>query len=201
VLALALPFWLLRAKAPAHNARAPKSAVPNKAIINDASIIALNVVLAASIYGVAVYGSFATWLPSFLVSHFDAIPSFESAHNALWFTLGLRAIALGWSAHVFLFAPSTAARPNLADVKQAGFNPETATLGETFVHNVWGWSMRTKVLLKRLSVLLAMQGANSWLRTFVTIEGAESTGAAGWAAMWVVASAIVGGVFGWVGDV
>ncbi len=200
-LALALPFRLLRPKAPAHNAAAPTSAVPNKSIIQDASVKALNIVLAASIYGVAVYTSLTTWLPSFLIAHFDGLRSFDAAHTAFFPWLVLAAIPLGWSARLFLFDPSTAARPSLRDAKTAAFNPETATLGETFVHNIWGWSVRTKILLKRMAVLLVMQGANSWLRTFVTIEGAESAGAAGWAALWVAASAIVGTAYEWVGDV
>ncbi|KAF2102166.1 hypothetical protein NA57DRAFT_73599 [Rhizodiscina lignyota] len=201
VLALALPFQLLRPKAPAHNAAAPKSAVPNKDIINDVSIITLNIVLAAGIYAVTVYGSYSTWLPAFLASHFDGLRSFEIAHTTVLPSLIACAIPLGWSARTFLFDPSTAAQPNLGDIKKTAFNPETASLGETFVHNVWGWSFRTKVLLRRVGVLLAMQGANCWMRTFVTIDGAESAGAAGWAALWVAASAIVGIVYGWVGDV
>lgn len=200
-LALALPFRLLRPKAPAHNSAAPSSAVQNKNIINDISILALNIVLAASIYTVITCLAFVTFLPAFLAGHFDGIRSFDVAHAAYIPALLPYAIPAGWSARTFLFDPSTAARPNLGDIRQSGFNPETATLAETFAHNVWGWSLRTKVLLKRMGVLLAMQGVNSWLRTFVTIEGADSIGAAGWGSLWVASSVVVGLAFGWVGDV
>lgn len=201
IIALAAPFRLLRPKAPAHNAAAPASAVPNKSVINDSSIRALTTLLPAAIYGVVIYGSFALWLTAFLAPRFTGLKTFENAHNVVLPALITYAIPLGWSARTFLFSPSTAARPNLANIRQAGFNPETATLGETFAHNIWGWNLRTKVLIKRTAILMLMQGLNCWLRIFVTVEGSEGIGAAGWAAMWITATALVGFSYQWAADI
>ncbi|KAI9744682.1 MAG: hypothetical protein M4579_007687, partial [Chaenotheca gracillima] len=105
-----------------------------------------------------------------------------------------------YAAKEFIFVPATAARTDLGDALASAFNPETATLLETLRHNFWGFPKRTKVIITRTATLIAVSGLNTWMQTFVTVEGVESAGAVGWTGMWVVAEALTGFALWWIGD-
>ncbi len=105
------------------------------------------------------------------------------------------------AAKSFIFTPAASAAPSSADAKNTAFNPETATLGETFWHNAWGTSTRTKVVIKRTATLMLVTGVNTFVQTFVTIEGVEAAGAATYSAVWVAAALFTGTTLGLVGDV
>ncbi len=184
-----------------HSLHAPKGSVANRSIINDIPVRALTTLLAAGIYGVLVYGSYSTWLPVHLVVYFDGLRDISTAHTAALPFLIASFIPVGYAAREFLFAPATGARLNLGDIRARAFNPATATLGETVMYNLWGYSKRTRELIKRTATLVAVSGFNTWLQTFVTVEGVESYGAAGWAAVWAGAAALTGLMYAWVGDV
>jgi hypothetical protein len=200
VLSAALPFYLLRRRLPVH-ALHSRTTVNNQVVVTNWQIFALTTALGAVVYSVVVYASFITWLPVHLVTYFDNIRSLEAAHSAQLPALVLTFVPLGWAASTFLFAPSTAAQMTLADARAASFNPETASLGKTIEHNVWGWNKGTKVAISRVAVLASMIGLSTSIRVWGTIEGSEGVGAAGWASVWVVASVINGAVLRWVGNV
>ena len=102
---------------------------------------------------------------------------------------------------MFLFTPATAAKADKHDKKTATFNPTTATLGETVVYNLWGYSHRTRTLIKRTATLVVVGGAHTVLQTYGSLEGAELLGAVGWSSVWGLAAALTGAAFVWVGDV
>lgn len=200
-LATYIPFRLLRPLSPAHNPEAPKGAVSNRSVINDWEVSVYNSFLAAGIYGLTVYGSFGTWLPVYLVTHFDGLRDISAAHNARLPFLIASFIPIGIAAKSFLFTPATGAKRDLGDIKRTAFNPETATLVETVEYNVWGYSKRTRTMIQRTATLATVVFLTSWLKVAQTVEGAESSGAAGWAGVWATAAMLTGTAFWWVGHV
>jgi hypothetical protein len=198
-----LPFRLLRPLSPAHSAshsRQPSANVPNKEILASTSIQAYATILAAGIYAVTIYVACVSYLPVYLVTFFSNIPTITAAHSATPISLFPITILLGLAAESFIFAPALAAVPSLADAKKAPFNLGTATLGETFWYNVWGYSTETKVTIQRTVTLMLVSGINTFLRT-LTIEGVEARGAIGYSAVWVVASGLAGTALGIVGAI
>ena len=136
-----------------------------------------------------------------LVIYFDGLRDISAAHSAALPYLIASSLPIGYAAREFIFTPATGARPDLGDIRAKAFNPETATLMETVRYNVWGFSKRTRTLVKRTATLVAVAGAHAWLQVYVTIEGAEGYGAAGWAGVWATAAALTGAAFWWVADV
>jgi len=184
-----------------HTAEAPKGAVSNRSIINDWEVSVYNSLLAAGIYGLVVYGSFVTWLPVYLVTHFNGIRDISATHEASLPLLMASFIPIGIAAKSFLFTPATGAARNLNDIKTVAFNPQTATLWETIWYNVWGYSKRTRIMIKRTATLAIFCFLNTWLQVAATVEGAELLGAIGWASVWATAAILTGTVFWWVGHV
>ncbi|KAL8719220.1 MAG: hypothetical protein Q9225_003747 [Loekoesia sp. 1 TL-2023] len=201
VLSTYLPFTLLRDSSPIHQSDVPKSQVANRSILNDLPIKLYTSVLAAAVYGLVVYGSFRGWLPEYLIVHFEGLKDLSGAHEAALPFVTAGFIASGYAAQSFLFMPALGAKPDAHDLKMAEFDPETATLGQTIWYNVWGYSKRSRTLIKRTATLALASAMQTGLRTYITVEGVELAGAAGWAAMWAAAAMLVGGVFWWVGDV
>ena len=196
-----IPFYLLRISSSIHSIQTPKGVAANRSVINDFGIQASTSLLAASIYGVVVISSFGTWLPVYLVTHFDGIRDISAAHSTNFPYLVGCLVPVGFAAKVFLFTPATAAKPDALDKKTAAFDPETATLGETVLYNVWGFSKRSRIMIARTATLVAVSGLHTWLQTYVAVEGAEGLGAAGWSSVWSLAAALTGTVFWWIGDV
>ena len=201
ILSAYIPFSLLRNVSATHLSEAPKSAVSNRSIINDLSTRIYTSLLAAGIYSVVVVGSFSTWLPVYLVVHFDGIKDVSAAHSAALPFLILSFLPIGYAAREFLFTAATGAKPDAHDRKTAAFNSETATLFETIKYNLWGHSKRTRTLIKRTATLVFVSALHTWLQTYVAIEGAEGYGAAGWSGVWALAAAVTGAAYWWVGDV
>ncbi|KAI9822007.1 MAG: hypothetical protein M1832_003179 [Thelocarpon impressellum] len=201
IVATYVPFRLLRPLLPVHGSAAAKSTVPNRSIIDDLAIRALTTLLAASIYGTVLFASYNSWLPVHLITSFDGLRDMSAAHVSALPLLIATCLPIGYAAKEFIFTSSTGARTDSADIGAASFNPATATLAETLYHNLWGFSSRTKQVIVRTTTLVFVTSLNTWLQTFVTVEGAESYGAAGYAALWATASALTGFALLWVGDV
>jgi hypothetical protein len=183
-----VPFRLLRPLSPAHAASARYGNVPNRNIVTDFSVQTYTTLLAASIYSVTLYGAYASYLPVYLVTYFDNIPSVVAAHAATPITLLPLTLALGLAAKSFIFTPAAAASSTPA----VPLDTEGATLSETFWYNVWGYSKRTRVVVTRTAALMFVSGVNTFVQTFVTLEGVEATGAVGYSAVWVLASGLTG---------
>ncbi|KAM3068738.1 hypothetical protein ACMFMG_010914 [Clarireedia jacksonii] len=191
-----IPFRLLRRLSPAH-AAAPS--VPNRDIVNDLPVQVITTLLAASIYSVTLYSAYLSYLPLYLVTYFNNIPTIVAAHSSTPTTLFPVTLLLGLATRSFIFTPATTTNP--ADSKPVPFDPESATLGETIWWNVWGWSKKTKIVIKRTATLMLVTGVNTFVQTYVTVEGVEAIGALAYSAVWVVAAVICGGALGAVGAV
>ncbi|KUJ20958.1 uncharacterized protein LY89DRAFT_638684 [Mollisia scopiformis] len=198
-----IPFRLLRPLSLAHSAStSPNSVkVPNNDIITSTSIQAYTSILAASIYSVVLYTAYSSYLPVYLVTYFFDIKTIAAAHTATPITLFPVNLLLGLAAKSFIFTPATASAPSVADAKLAAFNPATATFPETLRYNLWGYQTRTKVTIKRTATLMLIVGMNTFVQTFVTIEGVEAVGAIAYSGIWVIGAAITGAAFGLVGAV
>lgn len=201
MLSVYIPLYFLRQSSVTHDAKAPKSAVSNRSVINDLRVQCYTSILAAGIYGVVLYLSLASWLPLYLVTHFDGVRSLQGAHEAAYPFVVLGVIPLGFAAKAFIFTPAMGVKPDSHDAKNAAFNPQTATFWETVKYNVWGHSKRTRTLIQRTTTLIAFTGLYNWLQTYFVVEGAEFFGAAGWSGVWASAASLTGIVFWWVGDV
>jgi len=198
-----IPFRLLRPLSLAHSASTSSNSVtvPNNDIVTSASIQAYTTILAASIYAVTLYTAYSSYLPVYLVTYFSEIKTVAAAHSSTPITLFPLTLLLGLASKSFIFTPAAASAPSLADAKSSAFNPATATLTETFWRNVWGFDVRTKIIVKRTATLMLIVGTNTFVQTFITIEGVEAIGAFAYSGVWVISAAITGGAFGLVGAV
>ena len=234
VVTTALPFRLLRSRTSTHSTppttgsssrgSGAAAAVTNRAVVHDRTVRLCTWLLATCIYSTVVLLSSRTWLPSFLVVHFDGLRSLARLHASEIPRLLLFMSPLGWAMQDFVFTAVTTAVPTGKDGRagsapttsstimassssstdMSSFDPASATLSETFWYNVFFWRRwdgRTKVLLERMVTVVAVAAVNTSAQTFNTLEGADISGAVGWAGMWAVANVVVSFVFGWVGDV
>ncbi len=200
-LAAYVPFYSLKVSSSIHSIKTPKGVAANRSVINDVYVQVYTSLLAAGIYTVVVFGSYGLWLPVFLETHFDGLRDISAAHSQNFPWLILSFLPTGFAAKVFLFTPAIAAKADKYDKKMAAFNPETATLGETLVYNLWGYSHRARTLIKRTATLLAVGAAHTIIQTYGSLEGAEFLGAAGWSSVWGLAATLTCVAFLWVGDV
>lgn len=208
VIAVALPFRLLGYRNHPHDTSEPKTA--NQTVAQDWSINGLVSLLGASVFSITVYSGFYTWLPSYLIVHFNGLRSLEYAHNSSLPLIVVLFFPIGAAVSQFLFVPAvgSAGNPGLTDLALrpdlAPFNAETATFTQTLAYNVGygttGLSKRAEVLAKRTAVLIACTSGNTFVRVLFALEGTEMTGAAGWAALWGSASALTGLAFALVAN-
>ena len=201
ILAAWLPFYFLKVSSSIHSVKTPRGVAANRSVINDYGVQIATSLLAAGIYGVVVLTSYSSWLPTYLVTHFDGIVDITALHNKNFAWLVGSFLPLGFAAKVFLFTPATASKPDRHDKEVAKFDPESATLGETVWYNIWGYSHRTRSLIKRTMTLVVVGGLHTSQQTYITIKGAEGYGAIGWSSVWALAATLTGAAFWWVGDV
>ncbi|MCJ1274438.1 hypothetical protein MMC21_002234 [Puttea exsequens] len=196
-----MPFWLFKVSSSIHSIETPKGVAANRSVINDFGVQASTSVLAAGIYAVVVLGSYSSWLPTYLVTHFDGIRDISRLHNPNFPALVAAFAPIGFAAKVFIFTPSAAAKHDAYEKEIARFNTESATFSEKIVHDLWGFSHRTRVLIQRVAIVAIVGSLQTWLKSYATIEGAEGYGAAGWASVWALAATVTGAAFAWVIDV
>ena len=194
-----VPFLLLRPISPPHHpSTAAKGTLRNRPILTDPWTTISTSLLATAIFAVLLELAFATYLPTWLITHFDYVRDLSAAHlgAAGLPTLLLSLLPAGYAAHEFLFVSSTGVRQSPEYV----FEPETAGFWEHVFHNAWGWySNRQKDLIGRTLLLAALVQGETIIQTWGTIKGAELVGAAGYATLWGAAVCVVGAVFDWVG--
>ena len=196
VVSAALPFTLLRTRLPQHTPRS-KPTLPNASILSDPSIRALTLTASSAVYAITISFSLRTWTPAFLVAHLSGVATVELAHSALPIFLAAAFTPLGWASSTLLFAPAAAA--SATGPPAAPFDPVTASLRDTLVWNVWGWRRPTKVLVGRTAVLALLVAASSFVKVWGAVDGADASGAAAWAALWALSSAVQGPLLGWIG--
>jgi hypothetical protein len=198
VISTYLPFRLLRRILPPHATSPPKGVVANKSVINDLQIQFLVVVLGAAVYAISVFSSFTTWLPTYLVVHFNGLRDLSGVYTAQFQRILLTSVPIGLATKVFLFTPAAGTPRDEADNRIAVFDPQSATLEETVRYNFWGFSARQRALYTRTAVLAGVTLVHTWLQVYVTVEGAEGYGAFGWAMVWSMAAVLTGAVYSWI---
>ena len=188
---------------PLSTAHAAPSRAPNAEIVGDRPIALLTTLMAGAIYSVTLFLAYATYLPTYLVMYFHGLPSLTAAHESTWVGTLPAALALGFAAHVFVFAPAGAAPVNEARRRTIdGFDPATAGLAETVRWNLWwGWRDHTRAVVGRTLLLITVTAANAFLHARLAVRGVETPGAVAWASVWALASAFTGLGLGIVGSV
>ncbi|KAF1986837.1 hypothetical protein K402DRAFT_311293, partial [Aulographum hederae CBS 113979] len=197
-----VPFRLLRPRIASHKyilESAPHVSVANRDILTDLWTRISVVCLGAATYGMVVFASFNTYLPAYLATHFEGLLTFERMYAIQYIPLAVSFLPIGWALYNFLFVPALGAKASPYE-KEAieTFDPAQATFAETIYYNIWGWDRGTKTLLQRTAVLVFFAGCETFVRTATTIEGAETLGAAGWAAVWALSGAVTGAVYQWI---
>ena len=198
VVATTIPFHALRRVTPAHADNAPQGSIANRSIISDLPTQIFMSLLGAGVHAFVVYSSYYTWLPFHLVTTFDGLRSIDGIYNTQFLSLALLFIPIGVATKVFLFTPATASKRDAIDAAREKFDPQAATLQETFWYNTWGFSKHSRVMISRTAVLAGVTFLYGWVQIYATIEGAEGLGAAGWAGVWATAAVVTGLAYGWV---
>ncbi|KAM0720542.1 hypothetical protein Q7P37_004678 [Cladosporium fusiforme] len=208
LLSIALPFALFgRASATSTDAKLTKAA--SRAIVRDWQVLFLVTVFGAAIYAVTLYTSAFTWLPVYMVTHFENLRTIHHDGEENLLLQVLLSAPAGLATTRFLFVPAVAASNKLLRALDAvaappKFDPETASLSQTLAYNLGfgadGFSARTQVLTKRTAVLVISSFVNTFVRVLGTIEGTELTGALGWSGLWAAAGLLTGLAYGWVAE-
>ena len=177
--------------------------------MRDWQVLGLVTVFGAAIYAVTLYTSAFTWLPVYMVTHFDNLRTLHhDREENLLLQVALAAPA-GLATTRFLFVPAVAASNKLLRALDAiaaptKFDSENANLAQTIAYNLGfgpdGFSARTQVLTKRTFVLVLSSFVNTFIRVFATIQGTEIVGALGWSALWAGAGLLTGIAYGWVAE-
>lgn len=170
-------------------------------IIQDRQTILYTSVAGATIFAVIMYLSFSTWLPGFLVTHFDGIPDIRTAYAGpaglpIWIITLLPA---GYAARELLFVSSTGWSLDREGEEHHRSEREGEYLVTSLYNRTWAsLSPKTRILISRTVVLATMTLLNTVVQVAGTIQGAEVVGATGWGAIWAVAALSIGTYFAWV---
>jgi hypothetical protein len=195
-----MPYLALRPLSAFHTPSQPasKSSLRNRPILTDPYTTIATSLLATAIFAVLIEISFATFLPKFMIVHFDNLRTLEPAHQGAAGLPILLASLLpaGYACMEFLFAPSTAATPFTAP----DFDPATSGIVEHFYWNMWGWyTARQRMLIFRAAVLGLLMIAETVVFAWGGMESVELVGALGYAGVWALGVAVVAGALDWVG--
>lgn len=211
ILAPALPFYLLRPLSAPHSSGSKgQSKLRNRIIINDPITTLATSATATIVYATTLQFAFSTFLPVFLVVHFDGLRDLSFAYNVANTlpTLFMWLAPAGVASTQFLFRPAegaasssfSATGANSIALTRSHFDPRTATLAQHIYHNVWGWyTSRQKELIGRTVILGTFLLAETVVHVYSTINGVDAVGAVGYAGLWLVGAIVLGIVLEWVG--
>ncbi|PGH32925.1 hypothetical protein GX50_04269 [[Emmonsia] crescens] len=248
ILSTALPFLFLRSPSRVHQQypfmrliccdahttpKATRSTKTTKGgikhhhttILTDCPTTLYTTLVAACIYTVILYTSFATWLPTYLVTYYDGLPDLRTVHVGPkgFISLLVTLLPAGYVLRDFLFVSSvgaaqldqqhkkvvvtveeeTVAEPAVKAGGKKARKHEEELPGELLVTSLYRryWvalPTKTRVLVSRTAALAAMIMLNTIVQIVGTISGAEMEGAVGWGAIWTLATCVTGVLFGWV---
>ncbi|KAK2742380.1 hypothetical protein FQN55_007914 [Onygenales sp. PD_40] len=194
----------------------------DETILADTPTKVYTTLIATSVLTFTLYSSFATWLPTYLVSHFDGLPDLRAAHAGPqgFVSLFITLLPAGWVLRDFLFV-SPIAEAQLEEMKEvteeaehkhprqertAEEEEEGWKAGELLVlylyRKYWvSLPTKTRVLVAHTVALAVMMLLNTVVQVVGTISGAEMEGALGWGMIWSLATGVTGWLFGWIGGV
>ncbi len=201
VLSSFVPFVLLRPLSEARSAAANAAKAPYREIIVDRNLQGSTTLLAAVVYSTILFIACKLVLPTTLVLYFEGVPSIQSAVDAtLLGNVPSHAVGLlfGLASRIFIFTPVAATGRTREDAEVAEFDPVSATLGETLYWNLWGFTTRSKVAIRRTVVAMFVTGITTFSQCR-TLHGVELLGAAIYAAVWVFGTMLTGLSLAYVG--
>lgn len=200
IAALTLPFVLLQGLNSVHTLRSPQAkTVSNRIILKDPLVAVYTSAAAAALYSVALYLSYATWLPVHLVTFFDGIRDISSAHAgpAALPAIFAKFIFNGYAIYDLLFVSSIGC--SAEDEKEAVRPAQGEYLITSLYKRTWGrLSRKWKILIVRTSALALTTLLNTVIQLFSSIRGVTIEGSAGWGAFWAVVACMIGALFAWI---
>ncbi|KAF7543991.1 hypothetical protein G7Z17_g10310 [Cylindrodendrum hubeiense] len=198
ITSVAAPFYLLRPLSAVHTPSAAAK-LPNRELL-DVVLQLYTAALSTGIYSVVLVLSMRFILPRILVVYFANLPTVEPAYAASYTSILPVTVVFGVAASTFIFAPFATTGHVKEDDKIAAFDPVEASLGETVWWNTWGYTAKTKVVIRRTAVAVFVSAINTYLACSKTVSGVEPLGAAAYAGVWAFAALCSGVGLGFVGN-
>ncbi|KAJ5267036.1 hypothetical protein N7478_009844 [Penicillium angulare] len=202
VFSIVIPFFFLRSPASVHDlSHAPSGAVANRAILQDRPTTIYTTLAATSIFTVVLYASYASWLPTQLVVHFESIPDISAAHAgpAGLPVLFLTLIPSGYAVRDFLFVSSTGHSTHGTGEDSLPVDHESQyVVVSIYCRTIGQLSAKTRILASRTFVLAASVLLNTIVQLAGTVQSISVQGAFLWGSVWAFATLAIGGLFSWV---
>lgn len=132
--------------------------------------------------------------------YFTGVATLVPAYEASYTTVLPVTIIFGLAASTFIYAPFAATGKTKEDDKIDEFDPVSASLGQTVWWNFWGYKTKTKVVIRRTVVAIAVSAINTYLACTMTIYGVEPRGAIAYAGVWAFAALWAGIGLGFAGS-
>ncbi|KAF4121189.1 Conserved hypothetical, protein [Geosmithia morbida] len=195
VASAAVPFYALRPLSAVHTRSAR---LPNRELAG-LGLQLYTAALATAVYTVVMTLSLRFALPRALAVYFSGLPSLEPAYGASYWSLLPATVQFGAAASSFIYAPFATTGRAKDDDRIAQFDPAAASLRETVEWNFLGYTAKTKVVVGRTALAVAVTAVNTAIACRMTIYGVEVAGAVAYAAAWAVATACVGAGLAFVG--
>lgn len=195
VASAAVPFHALRPLSAVHTRT---GRLPNRELAG-ASLQLYTATLATAVYTVAMTLALRLALPRALAVWFVGIPTLAPAYEASYLALLPAGVLFGAAASSFIYAPFATTGRAKDDDRIAQFDPAAASLRETVAWNFLGYTAKTKVVVGRTAVAVAVTALNTFLATRYTVFGVEAEGAAAYAGAWAVSTALVGAALAFAG--
>lgn len=195
VLSIAAPFYLVL---PLSRADGSAWRGCNRDVL-DIPMQILTSILSTAIYTVTLVLSLRFLLPRILVLYFSGLPTLEPAYSASYTHVFPVTLLFGLAASTFIFAPFATTGKSTEDAKVEQFDPVNASLGQTVWWNFWGYTAKTKVVIRRTAAAAVLTGVGTFLACTQKIHGVESSGAAAYAGVWVTSAILAGVGLGLVG--
>lgn len=139
-------------------------------------------------------------LPRVFVLYFGNLSTVEPAYNATHTTVLPVTLLFGIAASAFLFPSFATTGKTKDDDKVRQFDPVDASLGQTVWWNVWGYTTKTKVLIRRATLAVFATAVGTYLSTTATLSGVDCHGAMAYAAVWSTATLLTSIGLGFVGS-
>ena len=162
----------------------------------------LVILLSSTVYALGLYLSAVTFLPSFVVSHFDYIITLIPVYNLQGQTglptLTALFIPLGWAARTVLFSKSAFGKAPISIAVDDQFqNPSASRFLQL---DFWIRTTRGMELLKRTAAVFLITIVGNTLRTTSALQGSTLEGAVGWASIWAFTGLFANLLLIWVGS-
>ncbi|OAA38904.1 hypothetical protein NOR_06557 [Metarhizium rileyi] len=193
-LSIALPFQLVRPLSSTNEL----SAKTNRDVL-DVSTQLLTMVLSTGIYTVTLVLALRFFMPQILVLYFNGLPSLEPAYSASYTHVLPATVLFGLAASTFIFVPFARTGKAKEDFNIEQFDPVSASLGQTVWWNLWGYTAKAKVGIRRTTAAVILTGVSTYFACTRTMDGIESSGAIAYAGVWATATLFAGVALGLVG--